>query len=66
MANWETHSLEAWANAIAQRIRDEGPWGDANVVVGDLVETAILDDQKLLDLLVGSGLIEEDYWEKLT
>lgn len=66
MANEKTHTPEAWANAIARRITDEGPWGDANVVIADLIETAILEDQRLLDLLIGSDLIEENYWEKLT
>ena len=65
MANEETHTPEAWANAIARRIRDEGPWGDANVVIADLIETAILEDQRLLDLLVGSDLIEKNYWEEI-
>jgi len=58
----EPATNEQWAKAIAERIRDEGPWDDANEHVSALVLLGLKAAPEYIDLIRGTMLIEDDYF----
>ncbi|MEO2161487.1 MAG: hypothetical protein ABGY29_03080 [bacterium] len=55
-------TIHQWADAIADRIVDEGPWADANERLAALVRRALLEWPDRLDSLKGTMLIEDDHF----
>jgi len=51
-----------WAEAIYERIITECPYEETNNVIARIVKEAIINDPKLLKELIGTLLIEENYF----
>lgn len=56
--------IEKWADAIFERISEECPYDETNDVIARIVKNAIIKDPKLLKELIGTTLIEEEYFDE--
>lgn len=58
-------NAEAWADATALRIADESPYGDdTKELLRDVLSTALLNNPEQLMRLIGTEIIEENYFNE--
>jgi len=58
--------ISNWADAIRTRLEDELPFGDDNLIIAEAIYIFLLSNPSEVDKFIGTSIIEEDYFDKLS